>query len=281
MLRSILFPTDASEASRFAGEIAIHLCARFGENDKSPNLSALGVVDREEIERPEPTPMGAGGFKSKRDQALLDDARQKLTAELEEYKSLCKKAGVECETHLKEGDPEEQIQDSALVHDLIVIGKETNFHFETSRETGDTVRKLIRDHPRPTLLTPTQSTQGENILIAYDASLQSSHSVHLWLLLGLPLLGGEVHVVSVDKDHERAAGLCEEARSFLATHDVDAKVHPVESSDVVPSLMNVAGQVSAGTLVMGAFGTSGLKAAFFGSTTKELIEASPYSLFIA
>ena len=281
MLRSILFPLDATEASDYAGETAIQLSKKFDEKGTPIHLSALGVVDRPGIERPEPTPMGAGGFKEKRDHTLLADAREKISNSLKNYEARCKKAGVECEFLQREGDPEEQITDAALIHDAIVVGKETNFHFETSESTGETVGNLIRNHPRPTLLTPTKAPAGGNTLIAYDASIACSHSLHFWLLLGLPLIGGEVHIVSVDKDHERATGLCEEARSFLATHDVQAKVHPVESSDVVSSLLEVAGKVAAGTMVMGAYGTSGLKAAFFGSSTKKLIEASPYTLFIS
>ncbi len=281
MLKSILFPIDASEASNYAGESAIHICKSFAAHKESVALTTLGVVDRPGIEKPEPTPMGGGGFKEKRDHALLEDARQKIGHALDTFKKRCNQADTDVEIKSQEGDPEELIQEAALLHDMIVIGKNTNFHFETTEETGLTVGRLVKGHPRPALITPTEPTEGQNVLLAYDGSIPCSHSIHFWVLLGLHHAGSEVHITSVDRDHQRAIGLCEEARLFLSRHGVKARVHPVESSDVVGSILNTAGKVSTGTIVMGAYGTGGLKAAFFGSTTKELYDASPYSLFMA
>ena len=279
MLRSILFPIDASEASDFAGEMAINLSKSFGMEGTKTWLTTLGVVDRPGIEKPEPTPMGGGAYKGKRDETLLADAREKIDHALETFKKRCDQAHVESEMRREEGDPKELIEEMALVHDLIVVGKQTNFHFETEEESGATVAGIVKDHPRPALVTPTEPTEGQSVLIAYDASKACTHSIHYWVLLGLRRIADEVHIVSVDRDHERAIGMCEEVRIFLSRHEIPAEVHPVESSDVVNSILDVASRVGAGTIVMGAYGTKGIKA-FFGSTTQELYQASPYSLFV-
>jgi len=285
MIRSALLALDATEASAIAQQKAISFCQYVGSQAGSSgcpiHLTGVAVVDRPDIERREPAPIGGGAFKVDRDEALLKDACEKVAAILDDFETKCHEAGVPCSTVRSEGHPYKQIERAACQHDLILIGRDTNFHFETREKTGDTLLKLVRDHPRPIIVTSDQDLGGRSIVVAYDGSLQASRALHVWILLGLLRKETEVHVVSINRDETEARRLCDEATTLLSHHDISAASHPIASKEKVVSVLNShLPALEPRMIVMGAFGKSGLRARFFGSTTMAMIRDCPYPLFL-
>lgn len=285
MIRSALLALDATEASAVAQEKAIGFCQYVGaKSDGSGcpiHLTGVAVVDRPEIERREPAPIGAGMFKVDRDETLLKGARERVAKILDDFESSCREAGVPCSTIRGEGHPHEQIERAACQHDVILIGRDTNFHFETREQSNDTVMRLVRDHPRPIIITPKRDLGGRSVVIAYDGSLQASRALHVWILLGLLRRETEVHLISVKSDETEARRLCDEALALLSHHDITATTHPIASGEKVVTVLNRHfAELAPRMLVMGAFGTGGLRARFFGSTTLAMIKDCPYPLFL-
>ena len=91
----------------------------------------------------------------------------------------------------------------------------------------------------------------------------------------------EVHVVSVGDDRVILEENCAQACEYLRGYGVAAQTHAIESGgDITTALMDLADQIGTHILVMGAYGSRGLRILFFGSTTRQLIERGPYPLFV-
>ena len=285
MIRSALLALDATEASTMAQAKAIDFCQYVGprsDGSQCPiHLTGVAVVDRPAIERREAAPIGGGAFKVDRDETRLKDAQEKVARILDDFEARCREAGVPCSAIRSVGHPYEQIERAACQHDVVLIGRDTNFHFETREQSDDTVMRLVRDHPRPIIITPKRDLGGRSVVIAYDGSLQASRALHVWILLGLLKKETEVHLISVNRDEAEARRLCDEAAALLSHHDISATTHPIASGDKVVSVLNRHfADLAPRMIVMGAFGTGGLRARFFGSTTLAMIKDCPYPLFL-
>jgi nucleotide-binding universal stress UspA family protein len=71
---------------------------------------------------------------------------------LDQFGRRCAAAGVSSEGRVASGVPAEQILLEAERHDLIVLGRESHFHFETQESADKTVRLVLQAMPRPVVL---------------------------------------------------------------------------------------------------------------------------------
>jgi nucleotide-binding universal stress UspA family protein len=285
MIKSALLALDGSSASRVAQDMAIQFVKYHHTGSEivtTPiSLTGIAVLDRPTIEALQPTPLGAGSFKAQRDEALIADANQRIAEFLHDFESACQAAGVAYEVVRTEGIPYQQIEDASRQHDLILIGKNTNFHFETTDETGETVKRLLQHNPRPVIVTSDDLPQGNNVLIAYDGSLQSARALQMWTLLGLGRKETILHVISIDPVLERAQRLCDEAAGFLRRHGKSPETHAINSQEHPTGiLLAQAKALGVRMVVMGAFGHTGLRERFFGSATQKMLKQSPVPMFI-
>ena len=198
MLRSILVGLDGSPNSRSAVDLGIGWAQKF-----DATLVGLGVIDEPTIRKPEPAPIGGGSFKKHRDEALVADARQKVEQFLEDFALRCSAAGVAYKVLRDVGLPDEQISLESQCYDILLLGKQTYFQFETHRGPDDMLTTLLKDSPRPIVTVPEQLGRGDSIVVAYDGSLQAARTLQAFQSLRLGK-DREVHVVSVAGDYEKA-----------------------------------------------------------------------------
>ena len=282
-MRSMLVALDGSAASEVATRMALQFIADKRANlaGPAPLLTGIAVIDRPTITKPQATPAGGGAFKRERDEALLAGAEETTQAILGDFQSACKESGVDHRTLRPEGQPYEAIAKAGHLHDMIVIGRDTNFHFQTSDDPCETFKLLVRDHPCPIVVTPRMAPEGSHVLIAYDGSSAASRALHAFALMNLNLTGLEVNIVSVGEDKNTIEENCSQASEYLRRHGVAARTHAVVSGgNITTVLMDLANQIGTRILVMGAYGNRGLRTVFFGSTTRELIERCPYPIFV-
>ncbi len=284
MIRSALVALDGSAASRVATELSIgYVKRRSDQRDDAPSVSLTGVavLDRPTITKRQAMPVGGGAFKHERDETLLAEADRKASEILDEFKSACAAAGVEHRAEHAEGLPYEAIAAAGLVHDLIVIGRNTNFHYQTSDDPCETFRCLLRDHPCPVVVTPKEVPKGNGIVIAYGGSRAASRALHTFALTAFNLEDQQVHVVSVDRSEQQAHNHCAQAVEFLQRHGIGAEAHPKVSKGHPTVVLNdMALELEARLVVMGAYGRKGLPALFFGSTTREMLKQCQFPLFV-
>ncbi len=279
MMKSIVVTLDGSKSSENACSLALEIAGRTGAA-----LVGLGVLDVPWVTAPRATPIGGGSYQTHRNQELLAKGRESLRQRIDAFHVRCDAAGVSCGAIGAEGDPVEQIDQEADRHDMIVIGRDTNFHGDQDHDIGETVERLIHDNPRPLMIAPAEipPTADPNIVVVtFDGSVTASRAMHMFLLLGLAD-GREIHVVSVNADGAKATAMAERGAALFRNHGVKAEANGVKSTgDPGATILGAANAARAGRLVMGAFGHDGLlRRTFLGSTTKRLLREATMPVFV-
>lgn len=275
MLRSILVALDATAASAAAQKLALHLTQRF-----TSQITGIAVLDRSYITAPTAVGIGGMAYKEHRDQVKLEEAKAFLGRLESTFQLSCEEAGVKWQVIEAEGKPHRLIEKESGRHDLLVIGKDTDFHFDFADSTSDTVQRLLKANPRPLLVCPEQTREGGPIIAAYDGSLRASRALHMLILLGLAD-GSQVHVVTVDSDEAEAQQQASYAAELFVKHGIEAIAHGIGShappGDIVLAQAQALG---AGMIAFGASGQNALQSWFLGSASSRLIDACPCPLFV-
>lgn len=276
MMKSIVVALDGTESSRAAQDFAIRVAKLH-----DAKLTGLGVLDVPWITAPQAVPIGAGAFKYQRDEALLKRGRAQLLQRLQEFRTAVEGEGLACREISREGVPHEQFLKESDKHDLIIVGRDTNFYGEREHHIDASVERLLRDNPRPVIVVPAGRPPGDTVVVAYDGSIQSARAMHMFVLLGLAK-GRMVHVVSLHEDESKAQELAGTGCELFQAHGIETKAHGIHTtahpSDV---LLGLLAGLNAGVLVMGAFSHHGLvHRIFVGSATSRLLQRCPAPLFI-
>jgi nucleotide-binding universal stress UspA family protein len=273
MMRTILVGLDGP-----ASNGAVDLGIRWAKANNAL-LVGIGIIDEPSIRQPEVMPIGGTSYKDDRDEAVLHAAVRSVEQELERFALRCAEAGVACKLLEDVGTPADQIGVEAQRYDLILLGKSAKYKSDSVDQPDDTLRKVLRNAPRPVVAVPDQPASGRSIVIAYDGSVQASRTLQAFQSQHLKL-SGKWHVVTVDPDHAAAVRHAERAIDFLDGHGIQARRHVVASTSPAEAIMEQARKLEAEILVMGAFGQSALREFFFGSVTRTLLAEKSLPLFL-
>jgi len=275
MMKSILVGLDGSPYSERAVEFGIRWARKF-----DALLVGLGIIDEPTIRMPEAMPIGASYFKASRDEAKLADARRRVDQFLERFSIRCAEAGVSSKVLEDVGHPAQQIVTESQRFDVILLGRQTYFQFETQEGVDNTIKEVLKSSPRPVVTVPAVLKPGQCVLAAYDGSLQASRSLQLFQALEAHE-GMDVHVLSVADNHVEAARHADRAAEFLRFHDVKAHTHAVASGQPPAKvILEYVHKLSPGLLVMGAYGKSTWREFFFGTVTKVILKDNPVPVFL-
>jgi nucleotide-binding universal stress UspA family protein len=282
MLRSILVGLDGSDYSRSAVAAGIYLARKT-----NALLVGLGVIDEPTIREAEPRLVGGGVPYAEPVlyRERIANARHEVERFLARFTIMCAEAKVACKVLEDVGLPHEQIELQAQRYDMIVLGQQTRFHFETQEGYDDTVRRVLKNCPRPVIAVPARldlnpDEPGHTVMVAYDGSLQAARALHEFQNSGL---AGKLPtvVVSVSPDHAEAAGAAERAIDYLRFHDIKAEAQTVTSTESPARvLLERAKQHKSVMIVMGGYGQPVLREFFLGSVTRSLLSESPVPLFL-
>jgi nucleotide-binding universal stress UspA family protein len=275
MLRSLLVALDETPAGAAAIEFALRLAKIH-----NARLRGLAVIDRDFVAPPSPGRAGAMFYKERADAARLAEARARDERLGRGFVETCARAGVGAESAIEDGAPLASLQAASNPHDAIVMGRDSDLHGEAADGCAATVRRLLKETPRPVIVVPAGAPAPKRALVAYDASIPSARALQLFALLGMAA-GLETHVLAVHADLATARGRAAEAAAYLAAHGTPAEAHGVDSkadpADIVAAEIRAR---DAGLVAMGAYGHEGLRAALLGSFTTKLLASSPASLFV-
>ena len=275
MLQSMVVGIDGSVYSTSAVELGIRWAQRW-----DAVLVGLGIVDAPTICKAQPVSLGATAYKAHRDEALLADAHHKVAQLLEHYTQRCTEAGVTYQVRQEVGSPAECLLLDAQEYDLMLLGQQTFFHFETQDKPDDTLSVVVKQSPCPVIAVPAALPEGRAVVVAYDGSAHATRALHMFQALGLSM-AYDVHVVCVDAQQQRAACWAEHAVAFLHGHHIVAQTHVVVTSESPAHvLLEHVHQLQASLLVMGAYGRSTLREFLGHSVTHTLLQESPVPLFL-
>ena len=282
MLRSILVGLDGSDYSRSAVAVGIYLARKT-----NALLVGLGVVDEPTIREAEPRLIGGGVPYAEPVlyRERLANARHEVERFLSQFTVRCAEAKVACKVLEDVGLPHEQIELQAQRYDLIVLGQQTRFHFETQEGYDDTVRRVLKNCPRPLIAVPKR----------LDRNPRSPDTRSWWPTTAAsrprgPSTSSRTRaspgtcpsiVVSVSAEHGEAARVAERAIDYLRFHDIKAEARPITfTGPPARILLEQARQHKSALIVMGGYGQPVLREFFLGSVTRTLLAESPVPLFL-
>src|SRR5258708_33834846 len=95
-------------------------------------------------------------------------------------------AGVHVDVLEEQGEPAERIAFEAQRADVVMLGRETHFNFETPERRDATLARVVRSSPRPMVLVPQTLPDGSGVLSAYAGGPDAARTLPLLAPLGLP-----------------------------------------------------------------------------------------------
>ena len=275
MLRSVLVALDGSACSETATALAIDWARRY-----DARLLGLGVVDVPSIQGAEPVPLGAGAYKQARDEARLADAHRRVVGFLADFRARSEAADIAVEVLEDIGEPAVRILREAHRCDVVILARETHFHFETQEKPDDTLAQVLRGSPRPVVTVPRELRAGRGVVVAYGGGREAARTLQAFLLLGLAA-GEAIEVVSIHRDGAEAEALARLAGEYLTAHGAAHRLRPIVSA--APPAEVLLEEIQHGRprlLVMGAHGHHPLRDLFGSSVTRAVLRACPIPAFI-
>jgi nucleotide-binding universal stress UspA family protein len=273
VLRSILVGLDGSAWSEAATTLALDWAARF-----DARLLGLGVLDEPSIDRAEPVPMGAYAYKTHRDDTRLADAHARIVKFLNDFRSRSAAAGLAATVLEDIGDPAERILREAQRCDVVILGRETHFHFETEDRPDATLAQVLRTSPRPVVVVPRELPEGRGVMVAYGGGREGARTLQVFEALGIAD-GEDIDVVTVDPDRAEAEAIGALAGEFLSAHDAPHRLHAVVS-EAAEVLLEEVRRRRPRLLVIGAHGHHQLRDLFATSVTRSVLRECPVPVLV-
>jgi len=275
MLTTVLVALDGSACSFTATTLALDWARHF-----DARLLGLGIVDEASIYRPEPVPLGAGAYKKARDETRMADAHHRVAGFVADFRARAAVAGVHAAVLEEQGEPAERILFEAQRADVVIVGRETHFNFETPERRDATLAQVVRSSPRPMVVVPQTLPEGTGVLVAYGGGREAARTLQLFALLGLAA-GETLDVMTVHRDSAEARAIARAAGDFLAAHDVVHRVHTVGSSAAPAEvLLEEVESRRPRLLVMGAHREHTLRDLFARSVTRAVLRSCPAPIFV-
>ena len=278
MLKSILLVVDG----QFSTHASIGLAIRWAR-EAGGTLAALGVIDEDRVYTREAVPLGGSQAKREADAIRYETQRAKIEACLAEIGEQCRREQVSCTIRSALGEPAEEIALEAQRYDLLVLPHDlsrADSSVPAEEGLGPELWKLLHHTPRPVVAVADQEPTGQAVVIAYDGSIQAARSVQLFAATGWGT-NRAVHVVSYGDDAQAASQCGQRAVDFLKPHGIAATLHAdAGRGDVADRIMELAGAVGAGLIVLGACGRSRMQEFWLGSVTRRLLDQCPLPLFL-
>jgi nucleotide-binding universal stress UspA family protein len=272
----ILVCLEGSPSTGHAISLAIELARTL-----PANLVGLAIIDEPDIVSGAATSIGGASFKRERDVALLDDARSRARAWLSSFVARGRAAGVAVRALEATGRPIEAILAEVPEHDLIVLGREVNFRFETRDHDRYTRDRILRRAGKPILVVPeTTPVPGPAALLAYDGSAAAGRALRSFAECGFAR-GRAVHVVTVADDGADAFETATRGCALLDKLGVRAVPDNVVSSDsIAGALLSHRSRIGAELIALGGYIPSPLARLVWGSVTQEIVERAVAPVFL-
>jgi nucleotide-binding universal stress UspA family protein len=276
MLKSILVGLEDSASTERATELALELAEAQGAS-----LLGLAIIDEPDIKAGAAMGIGGSAYKHDRDEVLMLDAHQRAREYERRFLERCKSSPVAVRVLEVIGRPAETILGELEHHDLVMLGRDANFHFQTEATDARTWDMIVHKASKPVIVVPGDPPpRGRGALLAYDGSLAATRALQAFAASGLAQTL-ELHVVTVNDSGAIAWELATLAVDTLKALGLTAELHNVVSMlPIAEALLEFATKLEAAMIVMGSFAHSRLRSFFRGSVTQQLVEKTTIPLFL-
>jgi nucleotide-binding universal stress UspA family protein len=271
MLRSVLIAIKPAEVQNSLLEFAVSLSERH-----KAALDACTVIDVDRLAPPEPVSIGGSAYKVERDEHRFAVARQQATAALAALEAVARARGVASSGVAMEGDTPRVLAEAVQRCDLLLCGHSTD------ADAGERLllQEILKQSPRPAIVVPQAASHGQGVLVAYDGSFRASRALASFVATGLGA-GQIIHVLSIGEDLDVARRHADSAQAYVERHELHCSTEVMRPKGRLgDQILAEAARVSAGVLLMGAFGHSSLREFFLGSVTRSVLRSLPLPVFL-
>ena len=280
MVKRILFPIDGGADSVAAADQVIVIARAHGAF-----VTAMAVVDRPGIERAL-RPMGIGVSHLAHDarEWLLRENEREAEGALGRFAERLTAARVDNVQVEEFAGPVDAIVAESRFFDLVVMGERALSEDQPEDESA-VLRDVVRRSVTPVLAVPAASAGRpvRHVLVCFDGSAQATRALQAWARLSpfgttpattvLAVAESDEAVAAAQLAVDRAAGYLQAwGHAPFVKHDVG------RPKVVIPEFVAANG---VDVIVMGAYGSGGLRDVFFGSLTTHLVRATDVMLFLA
>jgi nucleotide-binding universal stress UspA family protein len=164
--------------------------------------------------------------------------------------------------------------------DLVILARETHFHFEAQDRPDHTLGEILRASPRPVVVVPRDVTGGHGVVVAYNGSPECARTLQTVQLLGLA--GREpLDVLTVHPDPAEGEAIAQLAGAFLSARGAAHRLH-VEATDAAPAavILDAVRARRPRLVVMGAHAHHPMLDMFAGSVARRVLAASPVPVLL-
>src|SRR5438874_13451890 len=107
----------------------------------------------------------------------MTDALQRVAGFLADFRARAVAASVRSDLREEQGEPAERILFEAQRADVVMLGRETHFNFETPARRDATLAQVVRSSPRPMVVVPKTLPEGAGILVAYGGGREAARTL--------------------------------------------------------------------------------------------------------
>jgi nucleotide-binding universal stress UspA family protein len=271
MLRAAVVAIKPGEVQNSLVEFAISLSERH-----KAALDACTVIDADRLAPAEAVSIGGSSYKVERDKHRLAIARQQATEALTALETAARPRGIVSSGTVAEGDTPRVLAEAIQRCDLLLCGHSTDAN------AGDRLllQEILKQSSRPAIVVPQSPSHGQAVLVAYDGSFRAARALASLVATGLGA-SQNIHVLSIGEDSDLAHRHADTAQSYLRRHQLRCSAEVMRPKGRPgDQILEEAARVSAGLLVMGAFGHSPLREFFLGSVTRFVLRSLPLPVFL-
>lgn len=266
-MKNILIPTDGSDLNKISLTYGIYLAKRF-----QAQITGLYVVDIRALEGPLLSDIsGALGFSPYQSylpkfQKILEERGDMI---LEGFQGICEVNSIRSRLKRMSGVVSSIIVEEARRVDLLVIAQRGEHERWSNGLLGSTTESVVRRSPRPVLVTPGTFRELNNVLVAYDGSVESNSALKTACEM-FSGAGGSLKALVVSGDEKRCETLTAEIQAFVGPYEISVDVTCTEG-EAARSILDHAAKRQIDLIVMGAFGHSRIHDLILGGTSAYII----------
>jgi nucleotide-binding universal stress UspA family protein len=276
MIQNVLVCLEGSESGKRAVEMAIQIARQL-----RARLAGLAIVDEPDIRAGAATGIAGASYKKQRDDALVEDAERQVEKWLEDFSTLCRQEGIPARAVEERGRPAATILEEMQRHDLVLMGRDANFKFETAASDAQTRDAVLHRARKPVIVVPEGPPLGATkVMLAFDGSSASKRAVQSFAESGLAG-GSELYVASVEDDGAVAWEIATRAVTMLRDLELEAEPRNLVSTlSIAEALLQERERLGARMIVMGAYTRPRLVELVWGSITHELLAKTPVPVYL-
>jgi nucleotide-binding universal stress UspA family protein len=277
MIKRVLLGIGGTPFTRVAIQRAVELCRLH-----NAQLTAVTVVDEQQLRRVGPVPAGAGVSAVELRKHRLAVTRELIEEAVDLLKAACKDSKVQVAIHREQGEPFQLMVDYARYHDLSVFGLRSMFECDILDTSGiqpaDMLSRMVTGGVRPIVAVSERFRSIRRVLIAYGGSARAAEAMKqfvglsLWPDVNLRILA----CVAGDSGAEQ---LLNDAFIYCRQHGHEPELN-CRSGSPSKGILAEAKEWDADLIVLGTSRRGVLSRAIFGTTALHVIRNADRPLFL-